>query len=257
VTVVANSNNNAYDGREKWAELDNLYGQIGPLLFGWTNSTFDGEGGFNYDILPGNPDAGSGVRSDSKVDQIRFSYLMGTWGIMLGLEDPRDRYGGAKNATGDYPDIVLALTGGAGAFNWKLSGAVTDRTSGTGWGVAFNATADLGGGAKIRGNIAYSDNAPTYVGVPMCSGACADEGSAWSAFLSGIVAITGNVDMAATVSYVDLPSAFASSSLWGGSIGAYWHPTSNSEIGLEFNYANPSAADDVWGIRTRFQTTFN
>ena len=54
------------------------------MMFGWTDSTFDPGGGFTYD---------GAIRSDKTVDQFRLSYLMGTWGIMLGLEDPRDRYG--------------------------------------------------------------------------------------------------------------------------------------------------------------------
>ena len=63
------------------AYVNSYYGSIGPIMFGFTQSTFDVGGGFTYD---------GAVREDKKTDQIRLSYLMGTWGIMLGLEDPRD-----------------------------------------------------------------------------------------------------------------------------------------------------------------------
>ncbi len=110
----------------KAVRLDGGYGAIGPIMFGWTASTFDPGGGYTYD---------GAIRSDMKVDQFRLSYLMGTWGIMLGLEDPRDRYDAKpKNATGNYPDVVLAVTGGVGGLDIRAAVAVTDRTSGTGWG---------------------------------------------------------------------------------------------------------------------------
>ena len=149
LNFVVTSDNNKLDGTAKTVRFDGGYGAIGPMMFGWTDSTFDPGDGYTYD---------GAVRSDKKVDQFRLSYLMGTWGIMLGLEDPRDRYDGAKNATGNYPDIVLAVTGGVGGINLRGAVAVTDRTSGTGWGANLAATAKLGV-VDIKGVVSYSDNA--------------------------------------------------------------------------------------------------
>ena len=120
MNFVVTSDNNSLDGTAKTVRFDGGYGAIGPIMFGWTTSTFDPGGGYTYD---------GAVRSDIKADQVRLSYLMGTWGIMLGLEDPRDRYAGATNATGNYPDIVLAVTGGVGGLDLRAAVAVTDRTS--------------------------------------------------------------------------------------------------------------------------------
>lgn len=250
-TFVTNSNNNDWNGWTKTVRMDNAYGSIGPLLFGWTNSTFDYGGGFTYD---------GSIRSDKKVDQIRWSYMMGSWGLMAALEDSRDRYPGAKNATGDFPDLVLAITGGGGGWDWKAAAAVTDRTSGTGWGVLLGVTGDLGGGFKLRAQAAYADNAPTFVGggngVDNCIGLCGDEGAWWSALISASVALSGNVSAAATVSYADGP--VNGDERWQAALGAYWAATSTSEVGLEVLYKDfgslgPSSS---WGVHGRFKTYF-
>ncbi len=115
---------------------------------------------------------------------------------MLGLEDPRDRGGGspgttATNATGNYPDIVLAVTGGIGGFNLRGAVAVTDRTSGTGWAANLAATAKLGV-VDLKGTVAYSDNAKSYTGGNNCAPTFStgtwvgcDDGQWWSALPVG------------------------------------------------------------------------
>ena len=235
------------------AYVNSYYGSIGPIMFGYTQSTFDVGGGFTYD---------GAVREDKKTDQVRLSYLMGTWGIMLGLEDPRDKYAGPKNATGNYPDLVLSLTGNMAGLDLQVSGGVTDRTSGTGWGVAAAATADLGGGAKLKFAGAYSDDAQAYVGDTNCSGVC-DDGKWWSAFVSGIVALSGNMSAAATVSYKDGNggASYTQYSRLEAALGVYYYPSSNSEIGLEVLYKDYDNKDPVnkdnWGVHGRFVTHFN
>ena len=244
----------------KIARLDNAYGSIGPLLFGWTNSTYNYGGGFTYE--------GSTFRSDTKTDQVRWTYMLGTWGIMLGIEDPRDRYGFGqwKNATGDFPDIVLALTGGVAGWDWKLSGAITDRTSGTGWAVQFGTTVDLGGAWKIRGQGAFTDNAGSYAGRGMCAGLGAnafsincggDQGVIWSVLVSTIFAITPNVNVAGTLSYSEGDNVSAAGF---AALGIYWAATANSEIGAEIQAidADIDDGDDdpVIGGRVKFKTYF-
>ena len=88
IKFAVESDNNDLEGTPRTVYLDGAYGAIGPMMFGWTESTFDPGDGYTYD---------GAVRSDKKVDQFRLSYMMGTWGIMLGLEDPRDRYSGPTN----------------------------------------------------------------------------------------------------------------------------------------------------------------
>jgi hypothetical protein len=259
--VTASNNNDAPNGTNKSVRWDGGYAAIGPMMVGWTNSTFDVGGGYTMT----DPSF-----SDYKTDQFRLSYLMGTWGIMLGLEDPRDRYSGAKNATGDYPDIVLALTGGLGGFDVKGAVAVSDRTSGTGWGVDLAAEGQIGSGFKLKVAGAYSDNAKSYV---IQGGNCSDtysggkfrgckDGQWWSAFISGSIALSGNMELVGTASYADGTNTSYSKNnangLFVGALGLNYHPTSNSLIGGEVVYTDPTGkgAKDAWGGRLRWKTEF-
>ncbi len=252
VKFAVESDNNDLEGTPRTVYLDGAYGAIGPMMFGWTESTFDPGDGYTYD---------GAVRSDKKVDQFRLSYMMGTWGIMLGLEDPRDRYSGATNATGDYPDIVLAVTGGLGGLDLRGAVAVTDRTSGTGWGANLAATAKLGA-VNIKGTVAYSDNAKSLTGGSNCSdvfqaGAWqgCDDGQWWSGYLSAAVALSSQIKLAGTVSYQDGPSSSDGELVAAG--GIYFFPTSKSEIGAELLYSDPQDGDSEFGGHLRFKTSFN
>ncbi len=205
-----------------------------------------------------------------KVDQFRLSYLMGTWGIMLGLEDPRDRGGAspgttATNATGNYPDIVLAVTGGIGGLNLRGAVAVSDRTSGTGWGANLAATAKLGI-VDIKGTVAYSDGAKSYTGGSNCAPTFStgtwvgcDDGQWWSAFLSGDVALGTNFKLAGTISYQDGTAQVNTTggSTWVGAAGVYYYPTARSEIGAEMLYSDPEGSGADFGGHLRFKTHFN
>ena len=250
---VVESNNNNLDGSAKTVYLDGAYGAIGPMMFGWTESTFDPGDGYTYD---------GAVRSDQKVDQLRFSYLMGSWGIMLGLEDPRDRSDGAPtNATGNYPDIVLAVTGAIGGLDLRGAVAVTDRTSGTGWAANLAATAELGV-VDIKGTIAYSDGAKSYTGGANCSNVFAagawqgcDDGAWWSGYLSAAVALSSQIKLAGTVSYQDGPTSDDGELVAAG--GVYFYPTAKSEIGAELLYSDPQEGDSEVGGHLRFKTHFN
>jgi hypothetical protein len=254
---VTVSNNYDLNGVDKTVRFDGGYGSIGPMMFGWTASTFDVGGGYTYD---------GAVRSDKKTDQFRLSYLMGTWGIMLGLEDPRDRYDGPSNATGDYPDIILALTGGIAGFDVKASVGVTDRTSGTGWGAALAAEAALGAGVKLKVAGAYSDNAKSFTGGSNCSvgfiGSCngnaagTNDGEWWSAFISGSVALSGNLSAAATASYQDAADSRNNMGTFTGALGLYYYPTGNSQIGAEVLYVDPESGDDSVAGHLRWKTEF-
>jgi hypothetical protein len=252
INLVVDSDNNTLDGTAKTVRFDGGYGAIGPMMFGWTESTFDPGDGYTYD---------GAIRSDKKVDQFRLSYLMGSWGIMLGLEDPRDRYSGITSATGDYPDIVLAVTGGVGGLDLRGAVAITDRTSGTGWGANLAATAKLGA-VSIKGTVAYSDNAKSLTGGTNCSGSYnagtwvgCDDGQWWSGFLSAAVALSGSLKAAGTVSYQAGPND--DDDLWVAAGGLYYYPTARSEIGAELLWNGPESGDDSIGGHLRFKTHFN
>jgi hypothetical protein len=257
IDFAVESNNNDLDGTSKAVYLDGAYGAIGPMMFGWTESTFDPGDGYTYD---------GAVRSDQKVDQFRLSYMMGTWGVMLGLEDPRDRSTGLPtNATGDYPDVVLAVTGGVGGLDIRGAVAISDRTSGTAWAANLAATAKLGV-VDIKGTVAYSDGAKSYTGGANCSNVYAagawqgcDDGQWWSGFLSAAVALSSNLKLAGTVSYQDATGgqSYDAGSTWTAAGGLYYYPTARSEIGAELLYSDPDNADGNFGGHLRFKTHFN
>jgi len=250
--LTVDSNNNNLEGTAKSVYFDGGYGAIGPVMFGWTDSTFDPGDGYNYD---------GAVRSDQKTDQVRFSYMLGSWGIMLGLEDPRDRYQGPTNATGNYPDIVLAVTGAVGGLDLRGAVAVTDRTSGTGWGANLAATAKLGT-VNVKGVVSYSDNARSFTGGTNCSMSYSggawhgcDDGRWWSGYLSAAVALSRQIKLAGTVSYQDGPDSDDGELVAAG--GLYFYPTSRSEIGAELLYSDPQSGDSEVGGHLRFKTHFN
>jgi hypothetical protein len=257
INFVVTSDNNTLDGTAKTVRFDGGYGAIGPMMFGWTDSTFDPGGGYTYD---------GAIRSDKKVDQFRLSYLMGTWGIMLGLEDPRDRSAGATNSVGSYPDIVLAVTGGIGGLNLRGAVAITDQANGQGWAANLAATAKLGV-VDLKGTVAYSENAKSYTGGSNCSQTLTvsasgnanwhscDDGQWWSAFLSGAVALSANFKAAGTISYQAGP--VDDDDLWVGAAGLYYYPTARSEIGAEVLWNGPENGDDSIGGHLRFKTHFN
>ena len=244
-----NTDSSGVFGLPKYAKLDAAWGAIGPIGFGYDNSTFDYAGGFVYD---------GDIRADTKVDQIRWTYAMGTWGIMASVEDPRDTWG--QTATGDMPDIILALTGAAGNWDWKWSVGVTDRTMGTGWGTALGATVDWGGGFQLRGIAAYTDDAGGWAENDQyvtCNnnGVCGAPGTGvwWSAMLSGIVALSSNVNAAAQVGYLGGPHGFEK---WDAIVGLYWAATAASEVGGEFVYEDING-NDTWHFKARLKTYFN
>src|SRR5690606_5641115 len=80
-----NANGFEVETGKRLAYLDSAWLKLGALLAGRTGSLYDYGGGFTFD--------GSDLDSDASADQIRLSWAMGGFGIALGIEDPRDRFG--------------------------------------------------------------------------------------------------------------------------------------------------------------------
>ncbi|MCP4382174.1 MAG: hypothetical protein GY798_12310 [Hyphomicrobiales bacterium] len=224
--------------------LDTGYASIGPVLFGYDDTIYEYDDGYTID---------SGINADSTVDQIQYARTFGAWGIAVAAEDPRDRYDqNPKNATGDYPDLALALTRDFTNADVQASFGVTDRTSGTGWGAQLGGTIELANNAiSLRGIAAYSENAPAYVGGVNCTGACANEGAWWNALLATEVDLTDTFALQGTVSYVDQPSSYT----WVGAVQASWSPTDASAIEFELVYGDYGGAESV-AFKSRFTTSF-
>jgi len=256
-TGIVNSSGNANIPRT--ATMDKGWVQIGPLLFGYAESIFD--------VAYGAQTYGGDNIGDSTVDQATWAYSMGTWGIMASLEDPRIRW--QNTATGDMPDILAAITGSMGAFNWKAAVAVTDRTRATGWGAMINAWVDLGGGSSFGANAAYSQDAASFV-TGTFSGLGTGLGNVghgygewWAAQVTGKLAVSSNVAIVADLSGVwgpgnNIAGVYNGKGGWFGALGVQWYPTAASELGMEVDYADSfeTNTDGVWVLRGRAKTHF-
>ena len=240
---VVNSDGTTLANDKRLVTLDKAYGSIGPILFGYTDSIFAWQdAGLSLD---GN------INADPIVDQLQLSHTMGPWKVAFALEDPRDYFDTAKNATGDYPNLAFAASGTwQNAFVQAALG-VTDRTSGIGWGAQLSGQLGSGTNPQIQLNLAYADNAPAYVGGTNCSGVCGNEGSWWSAMVSGQVNLSKTLSLNSTVSYLDGPSTYE----WEAAVGTGWAPTGSSLLSLEVLYTDDDGADS-FGVHGQLKTSF-
>jgi hypothetical protein len=223
--------------------LDRAFAAIGPLFVGSYDSIFALQNaGYSLD---------GALNADPIVDQFQLNHTWGPWKVAFALEDPRDWFYSAANATGDYPNLAFALTG-----TWKnafvqAALGVTDRTSGTGWGAQVSGTFGSGTKPQLQFNLAYAENAPAYVGGLNCSGVCGNEGAWWSGMLSGQVNLTKTLSLNTTGSYVGGPG----SSSWEAAVGAGWAPTTTALLSVEALYADLYGVDS-FGLHTQLKTSF-
>ncbi|WP_421723421.1 porin [Bauldia sp.] len=244
VEIEVKSDNSDYLDSLEVATFDEGYGAIGPILFGYTDTIYEYSGAYTLD---------GGINGGTEVDQIQFSKTLGSWEVAFAAEDPRDRYDDdPKNATGDYPDLALALIRDFNNADIQASFGVTDRTSGTGWAAQLGGTLELANDTiNLRGIVAYADNAPEYVGGSNCSGKCANEGGWWSTLISGEIDITSTVALQATASYLEEPSSYE----WDAALSAAWSPTDAAEVSVGVLYENDGGSDSV-EFHTQLKTTF-
>ena len=165
--------------------METAWAKIGGFKAGWDASTFDA--GF----LGADDNAPSNFDHDQHQNQVQWSTTVGGWGFFIAAEDPQDNPSpisglltsagfvapddrtlapglntGVGEWKGNWPDIVAAVTGGAGNFHWKGSLGVTDTTVGTGYGgqlwgqwlsggnsVTLQAAVSNGAGALYGANI--------------------------------------------------------------------------------------------------------
>jgi hypothetical protein len=216
---------------------EKAYGVIGPASFGLMANAARILGGSNYS-------GDKYLATDGNTVSFLLSYMMGTWGIFAGVQNPH--YLGTL-ATGDLPDFVLKLTGGAGGVTFGVSGLVSDRTYGTGWMITAALGFDLGGGSSLKVSGSYADD------LGVATGGTDAAGTTWSVMATGALAL-GNMKLRATASYID--DGAAADTGWEGAIGPEWALTSTSKFGLDFFYKDPPGGTSLYGVQSRISTNF-
>lgn len=237
------TNSNQPASLARTVNLDRAFAAIGPLFTGSYDSIFAFQNaGYSLD---------GAINADPIVDQVQLNHTFGPWKAAFALEDPRDWFSSASNATGDYPNLAFALTGTwKNAFVQAALGA-TDRTSGTGWGAQVSTTLGSGTKPQLQVNLAYAENAPAYVGGSNCTGTCANEGAWWSGMVSGQVNLTRTLSLNTTGSYMDGPSTYE----WQAAVGAGWAPSSTATLSVEVLYVDDDGTDNL-GLHTQLKTSF-
>jgi hypothetical protein len=221
---------------------DNAYLVFGPLLAGKTTSTYEYGGSLaNY--------GGGAYDADKKTDQVRLTWAMSGFGVMLGIEDPRDRWGSSLSSTYSLPDIIAALTMSQGHWDGKLSVGFAETTSGSGFGIQAGVTIKLNEIAKgdaLRLKAAWAQG---QVG-GFAGGSVNTNGSTvWSALASFQHFWSSQLYSSIAYSYVS-QTAGAS---WDLAANLVWAPSSEFNAGIEAVYTSPAAGGAAWTARVRLQ----
>jgi len=228
------------------AYLDSAWLELGPLLVGRTGNVYDYGGGYNFD--------GSSLDADAAADQVRLSWAMSGFGVQLGIDDPRDRWGTDLSLSYSIPEIVAAVTTTQSHWDGKLSVGFAETTYGSGFGVQAAVTIKLNEIAKgdaLRLKAAWAQSqvarfannaAANYAG-----------GSVWSALASFQHFWSPQLYSAVTFSYY-LPSNAAAS--WSGALNLVWAPVTGFFAGVEGLYTVSAGGAGVWTAKIRLKRSW-
>lgn len=241
IELSFNQDNN---GKDDAVHVDHVFLELGHVLMGHTDSTFNYGGGFTFD--------GSN-HGNTETDQIRLNWAMNGFGLMLGLEDPRDRW---SSSIGDYdmPDIVGAITADHGTWDAKLSLGYASGSIGDAWAIQLGATFKLDSlhaGDQLRLKAGYGNTdgywcfGNSFLGTDGCGDSVyfmASYKHNWSDTLSS----------AFTYSYSDSDSSpdenqFAANLVWA--------PVTGFSAGAEALYKEQGGYDS-WSGKFRIQRTW-
>jgi hypothetical protein len=245
---LTNSAEAYYDlsmGHPRLAYLDSAWLSLGPLLAGRTTSTFDYGGGFSDQAY----------RSDSGTDQIRLTWAMSGFGLMLGVEDPRDRWGTELDNPYSMPDIIAAITAAQGNWDGKLSAGfanaydVNNAAYGLLWGVNAGITVKLD---AIAPGDQFRINAAVGTGQSFVGGGT-NGYTNWSAFASFKHFWSPTMSSALTGSYRSDGGTYGAGWAAGGNL--VWAPVAGFSAGAELLYYNNNGAGSLFG-KVRFKRSW-
>lgn len=214
------------------------YIKIGPVELGYDESVFDGGGGF----------ADSVYREDLGVKQISLAWALSGFGIAVGIEDPRDRWG--SNLSGSYtiPDITGAITYAQPSWDIKVAGAYSSIAAGSAYGVMAALTVKLdfiAPGDQIRVGGAYG--ASSYVGAPFNT-----SNGNYSAYVTLQHWLTSNLATDWSFGYL----GGVGSASWQAGGDLVWTPVPGLTTRLKGQYVVTSGGSGVWSAQARAVRSF-
>jgi hypothetical protein len=207
-------------------------------MAGYTASTFDYSDAFTDDVV---------FRSDTSTDQVRLTWAMAGFGFMVGVEDPRDRWGTALAAEYEVPDLVAAVSARQGVWDGKLSAAYAQLDGGDVWGVNGGVTFDLDSlapGDRIRLNAAVGTGS-SFVG----QGAT-DFFTNWSAFASLKHFWSPTLHSSFTGAYLS-GGGPAGSDQWSAAANLVWEPVSGFSVDTRVVYSQTVGDPGEWSGRVQ------
>jgi hypothetical protein len=247
----------AYMGAWQWG-FDTAYISLGPLLVGRTTSTF-------AQAYPwGTRDSAysNWFQTEHYADQIRLSWAMNGFGVMIALEEP-DGAPAPGHANWKYassmPDVVAALTWSNAMMDGKVSfvysDALSDWANDSAWAVSAGVVLKLDSispGDKLLLKAAYGENAFPYV-----LGGFYGYGSMWSAMASFTHFFAPNFSTNITINaaHSDYDSDYGYGTAWQGSFNVSYSPAPTLWITPEVSWFGQDGYSDWW-FRLRIQKVF-
>jgi hypothetical protein len=232
------------DSSDNGVYIDKAYLSIGPLLAGYTGSAFD--------YFPVGTDAGSALDPDVTNNQIRLTWAMNGFGLVLSLEDIAHRWDDAyySDDWSEYaPDLVAALTFSQGAWGGQLSVGFSDAAN---WysgnsGIGVNAGINFkpNSTVEVGGRVAWASDGMCWTSPDKCNAVYGfygyPSGDSWSANIGAKVNIGPNWYVAAQVGYADFDWN-VNDALIDASFDIGWYPVKNLWVLGEIAWENDSAA---------------
>ena len=176
---------------------------------------------------------------------------MSGFGIMLGIEDPRDRWGSDLGSTYTMPDIIAAITASQASLGWQAVGRLgAARSAGGVYGVAGSLTIKLD--AIAPGDALRLRRLRHGHGVRRHAAALRSNGETmWTAFASFQHYFSPTVSAALTGTYAS--DSTAGSTAWGIGANLVWAPVTGFSANLQGTTRSSRAARRTVGSQGRGQ----
>jgi hypothetical protein len=239
----------AYDPTNDAVRLDEAYLQLGHVLMGHTGSVQNTDEGF----APG------AYRPDTSTNQIQLQWAAAGFGLYLGIEDPRERWGTELEPAFDgaysMPDITGRITVSGGHWDARLTAGWGDLWDGGVYGIAGTITAGIdaiGTGSKVRVGASYGTGT-LFVGKG--TSIFTNYNTNWTAFISALWQATPTLGLAGTFAYARDETDDQTETAGGAKL--IWTPVAGFEAYAEAKaWKTNSQTDHDWEATLGFKRSW-